>query len=222
MIALYGPDGKVLDAVLFGPQTRDVSQGRFPDGSPNLRFFTNATPRASNFSPTPNTVPSLPQYADRAIDEGTLLRLAFTATDADIPAQTLTYSLEAGSPEGASIDSSSGLFSWRPTVSEASTTYLLTVNVRDDGSPPLSASQTFRVSVLPLLRITDILQVEDRIEIRWAAVPGRHYRVEQKADLMDETWIDLGATLTDSGDTASATVLIESVNQRVYRVVHVD
>lgn len=27
MIALYGPDGKVLDAVLFGPQTRDVSQG---------------------------------------------------------------------------------------------------------------------------------------------------------------------------------------------------
>ena len=105
---------------------------------------------------------------------------------------------------------------------DASTTHLLTVKVRDDGSPPLSASQTFRLSVLPLLRITDILQVGDHIEIRWAAVPGSHYRVEHKADLRDEAWIDLGMTLTASGDTASATVLIESVSQRVYRVVQVD
>ena len=31
-IALFAPDGTLIDGVTFGPQTTDVSQGRFPDG----------------------------------------------------------------------------------------------------------------------------------------------------------------------------------------------
>ena len=55
-IGLFGADGSLVDAVSFGPQTTDKSQGRFPDGAENLFNLTTPTPRAtnvlSNASPT--------------------------------------------------------------------------------------------------------------------------------------------------------------------------
>jgi len=50
-IGLFAPDGTLVDAVTFGPQTSDVSQGRWPDGAP--RPFVRMT------SPTPG-MPNLP------------------------------------------------------------------------------------------------------------------------------------------------------------------
>jgi hypothetical protein len=47
-IGLYGPDGKAVDLVTFGPQTSDISEGRFPDGAANLYFMTASTPGKSN------------------------------------------------------------------------------------------------------------------------------------------------------------------------------
>lgn len=47
-IGLFGPNGALLDSVTFGVQTNNISQGRFPDGNSDLRFFTKATPGASN------------------------------------------------------------------------------------------------------------------------------------------------------------------------------
>ena len=40
---MFAADGQLIDAVVFGPQVTDVSQGRFPDGAANLVTFTNAT-----------------------------------------------------------------------------------------------------------------------------------------------------------------------------------
>jgi len=47
-IALFAPSGAVVDVVSFGTQTNDVSQGRFPDGSGDIVFLEQPTPRASN------------------------------------------------------------------------------------------------------------------------------------------------------------------------------
>lgn len=46
--------------------------------------------------------------------------LSFTASsvDADIPAQTLVYSLDSGSPVGSSIDPNTGVFTWTPTEAQ--------------------------------------------------------------------------------------------------------
>ena len=50
-IGLFAPDGRRVDAVTFGAQTDDVSQGRSADGAPApYVFFTSPTPRASNQS----------------------------------------------------------------------------------------------------------------------------------------------------------------------------
>ncbi|MDH7503422.1 MAG: lamin tail domain-containing protein, partial [Verrucomicrobiota bacterium] len=47
-IVLSAPDGTLVDAVTFGLQTSDVSQGRFPDGAKEFVSMTLPTPRAPN------------------------------------------------------------------------------------------------------------------------------------------------------------------------------
>ena len=53
-----------------------------------------------------------------------------TATDADSPAQLLTFSL-TGAPTGATIDGSTGVFSWTPSEDQGPGTYPFSVNVSD-------------------------------------------------------------------------------------------
>ena len=67
---------------------------------------------------------------DQAIDELTLDTNNATATDSDIPANVLTFSL-VSPPSGASINSASGLFNWRPVVAQANTTNTVQVQVTD-------------------------------------------------------------------------------------------
>ncbi|MCX8156916.1 MAG: lamin tail domain-containing protein, partial [Verrucomicrobiae bacterium] len=44
-LGLFAPDGLTpIDALTFGPQTNDLSQGRYPDGAASLAFFTYPTP----------------------------------------------------------------------------------------------------------------------------------------------------------------------------------
>ena len=42
------------------------------------------------------------------------LSMQLTATDTDVPAQTLTYSITSG-PEGLVVDPSTGMITWTPT-----------------------------------------------------------------------------------------------------------
>jgi hypothetical protein len=59
-IALYAPDGTLIDAVAFGEQTNNVSMGRQPDGSAHLAFFATPTPGTNNpLAPPPSPVASL-------------------------------------------------------------------------------------------------------------------------------------------------------------------
>jgi hypothetical protein len=95
----------------------------------------------------PNNAPLLDFIGDRSVDELSTLVFTATAADPDVPAQTLTFSLEAGAPAGASIDPLSGVFSWTPGEDQGPGVYPLTVIVTDDGIPPLSDAETFTVTV---------------------------------------------------------------------------
>src|SRR4030095_7940514 len=72
--------------------------------------------------------------------------LSFTATasDPDLPPNTLSFSLDPGSPAGATIDVATGVFSWTPS---ASGTFPVTARGTDNGSPPMSDTETFAVTV---------------------------------------------------------------------------
>lgn len=50
-IGLYAPDGRLVDAVVFGQQITDVSQGLFPDGGSGAPvFLTQSSPEAPNIA----------------------------------------------------------------------------------------------------------------------------------------------------------------------------
>jgi VCBS repeat-containing protein len=96
----------------------------------------------------PNRAPVLANLPNQAVDEQALLSFTAAATDADGSAQTLAFSLDSGFPTGAAINSASGLFSWTPTEAQGPGTYPITVRVTDNGSPPLSDTRTFTVTVI--------------------------------------------------------------------------
>jgi PKD repeat protein len=88
-----------------------------------------------------NMAPILDPIGNKGANQGELLTFTATATDADIPAQTLTYSLSGAVPAGASI-TSAGVFTWTPS---AAGDYTFDVVV-SDGS--LTDSETITVSVI--------------------------------------------------------------------------
>jgi hypothetical protein len=51
-IGLFAADGTLIDAVSFLEQTNNVSQGRSPDGGPDVVFLIMPTPRGANAGPT--------------------------------------------------------------------------------------------------------------------------------------------------------------------------
>src|SRR5205823_13273931 len=124
------------------------------DGSPNLSA-TNSFMVVVN---EVNSPPVLPIVADRTIADQALLTVTNTATDPDLPANGLTYNLLsrppgalpsdlANPPQGAKIDTN-GVITWTPTLDQGPSTNIFTVIVTDDGVPPLSATNSFAVTVL--------------------------------------------------------------------------
>jgi hypothetical protein len=142
-IGIFAADGTQIDAVTFGPQTSDVSQGRFPDGAINALAMTIPTPRAANV--LPNSPPTLAPIPNQEITLGQTLTFTASAHDTNVPPQTLLYSLGADAPAGAVINAVTGQCGWTPGNAPATNTF--SVVVTDDGLPPLNATQSVRVIV---------------------------------------------------------------------------
>jgi hypothetical protein len=155
------------------------------------------------------------------INELSTLVTTNTATDPDLPANTLKFSLEPGAPAGASINATNGVFTWTPTEAQGPSTNLITVRVTDDGSPPSSDSRSFTVVVVvaPPPIIESIVTSEGSITIRWRAGAGRSYRVQYTSNLDEPMWSDLGNVVTANGSTATQTDVTTSGTERYYRVV---
>jgi hypothetical protein len=97
-----------------------------------------------------NTPPSIAPAPNQTVNAGVTLLVTNTATDADLPPQTLTFGPANVFPANATVNSSNGVFSWRPLVAQANTTNLIAVEVTDNGSPNLSATNSFTVFVNPI------------------------------------------------------------------------
>ncbi|HWD92020.1 MAG TPA: carbohydrate-binding protein [Verrucomicrobiae bacterium] len=92
-----------------------------------------------------NQSPTLAPIPDQTILAGRTLLITNQASDPDIPAQTLAYSL-LNAPAGARMDSA-GIFSWRPAISQSPSTQTLSVVVADNGVPSMAATQKFAVTI---------------------------------------------------------------------------
>src|SRR5262249_5583882 len=93
-----------------------------------------------------NIAPVLAAIPNQTVNEGSALTLTATATDGDVPADTLTFSL-LSPPAGASIHPSTGVFTWTPTEAQGPGTYTIRVRVTDDEPPSARHPKSFMVKV---------------------------------------------------------------------------
>ena len=121
-----------------------VSNGTFSYTLPGLSVVT--------FVGTANNPPTLAAIANQTINAGVTLLVTNFAGDSDLPAQSLTFTLLTAPTNAALaiLNSTNARVTWRPLVSQASTTNQFTVKVVDNGSASLSATNNFTVTVNPL------------------------------------------------------------------------
>jgi len=96
-----------------------------------------------------NAPPVLAAITSRTVNVGQTVAFTAGATDTDSPPQTLTFALLAGATN-ATLNTNSGAFSFRPLVTQANSTNNFTLKVSDNGTPSMSATQSFFVVVNPL------------------------------------------------------------------------
>ena len=142
---------------------------------------------------TANTAPSLAAILDRTITPGTRLSITNSATDSDVPAQTLTFSL-AAAPTNATLDIISGVLAWRPLIAQAGTTNAFSIGVTDSGSPALSATQTFSVVVSAVTVPTNsgVVHSGGTYQMQISGDVGPDYTIQASTDLV--SWASLYTT----------------------------
>jgi len=108
-----------------------------------------------------NVAPVLPSQTNRAGAYAVTLSVTNTATDADLPANTLIYALETA-PAGAAIDTN-GVITWTPEIGQVNTTNVIETVVTDNGTPALSATNSFSVMVPDIATVPSLPVQTDRI-----------------------------------------------------------
>jgi hypothetical protein len=108
------------------------------------------------FVALPNQPPMLSVPGPQIVDEGSNLNFKVNATDADVPMETVTLSVQ-GMPAGATFDPSigsfvngnpaSGIFSWTAGEGQGPADYLIIFRATDNGSPAFSDVRTVPIHV---------------------------------------------------------------------------
>lgn len=94
-----------------------------------------------------NQPPVLAAIPNQTLLAGATLTLTNSAVDPDVPSQLLAFSL-LNPPTGATLNAADGVLTWRPAIAQSPSTQTVTVTVSDNGIPPLSATQSFGVTVV--------------------------------------------------------------------------
>jgi len=224
----YRIDSGAQPGMTLDPQTGVLSWIPAENQAPEVYFITvkvtddGAPPQSDlkGFTLTVeevNRAPELAPIAGVTNLAGTPIVFTATATDADLPAHGLTFSLLPGAPAEAGIDPNTGAFTWTPTTAGS---YPVTVRVTDNGVPPLFADQSFSVVVKSVLRITHLELVSgDAIAITWQSEPGQSYQVQAKPTVGAAEWTDVGSPIPASGPTLSTTNSLAGQTQQFYRVI---
>ncbi|NCT42567.1 MAG: type I secretion C-terminal target domain-containing protein, partial [Microcystis aeruginosa G11-09] len=135
------PDFETKSSYSIRVRTTDVG---------GLSYEQTFTVKISNI----NEAPILNPIGNKTIKTGNTLSFIVTATDEDIPPNTLTFQLDNNAPLGATINPTTGQFIWTPTTVG---TFSVTIRIQDNGTPVLEDFETISIQVNAVnLRPTDL------------------------------------------------------------------
>jgi hypothetical protein len=205
-----------------GPVTNQITVIVTDNGSPTLKDMKTFTVAVLES----NTPPALPIQTSLTVTGLVTVIVTNTATDTDVPINTLTYSLVTG-PTNAFINGA-GVITWTPTLAQVPSTNLFTTVVTDDNplaanAQHLSATNNFTVTAFaePAVppTITSLTVSNDLVTITWLSVSSHTYRVEYKGDFSDPAWSNLSPDIMATSTETMATNVLNSATQRFYRVL---
>jgi len=188
-----------------------VTDNGQPPQSASSTFSVTVLPRL------PNNPPSLLPVANFVVHAGTSIVFTNYATDPDTD-NFLGFSLADGAPEDAQIDIVTGVFTWMTSDVDANTTNHITIQVTDDGEPPLTDSAPFDVIVLPRPAFLSVRVITNSLSLSWSSIIGVPYGVQYKNSLADPAWQSLGSVVATN---SLSTLLDPSFNdtpQRFYQI----
>ncbi len=107
-----------------------------------------------------NQPPILPDPGLILVNQGETLSILLEGSDADIPAQALTYELVSGAPAGMTLNPSTGRLRWQPSNDLPSSTNQVTLRLRDSATPPATIERTVTVQYRSLNRPPTITPIQ--------------------------------------------------------------
>jgi len=125
----------------------------------------NLTPHQNNNPPVLSVATNL------VVARGQAVSFASTAIDSDVPAHALTFSLDDGSPPGAMINPTNGLFSWTVVNDQPFGPTQFTLRASDAGIPQMSDAQIVSVTVLTNPSIS-LVKSPNSLIVKWPASTG--------------------------------------------------
>lgn len=182
-----------------GPSSFNITIRVTDSGSPVLSDFETISVTVLET----NNAPVLNPIGNKSGAEGALITFTATAVDSDAPAQTLTFTLDAGAPAGASL-TTGGVFTWTPNEAQGPGTYPVTVRVTDNGSPTRSASETIQISVTeinvaPVLAAIGNKSINEGSVLSFTATAGDTDQPAQTLTFTLDPGAPSGASITSGG-----------------------
>lgn len=153
-----------------------------------------------------NDAPVLESIGNKTVNELEELTFTAIATDEDVPADELTFSLALGAPAatGARINPTTGEFWWAPSEEQGPGNYPITIIVNDG---TVSVSETIRVTVnevnqAPVLDPigNHIIDEEETLTFTATANDADRPRQGLRFHLSSDDPLNYGATLSIRGD----------------------
>jgi hypothetical protein len=201
-----------------GPGTNVFETLATDDGVPPMSATNSFTVIVTEV----NAPPVLPIQTTQTVVGMQTLVITNSASDPDVPANLLTYTLLAA-PTNAVIDAL-GIITWTPAANDVPGTYIIETAVSDDGVPSLGSTNSFQVNVVseaasdaPVLKSLEI--VEQTARITWESIAGVTYRVQFLDSLSETNWIDLTPDILAASGVTTYTNFNLNPEQRYYRVM---
>ncbi|MEO7454257.1 MAG: putative Ig domain-containing protein [Fimbriimonadales bacterium] len=158
-----GPPGMSISpsgVITWTPGELDGGTSHIVDVEATVGASTATTSFTVNVIET-NTPPVIDPISDVTIDEGGTAMADANASDSDVPVQGPTFSLASG-PGGASVNPSTGEFSWVTDEADGPGAHQVTIRVRDDGSGLLTDETTFTVFVEEVNQAPTLNPISDK------------------------------------------------------------
>jgi hypothetical protein len=187
--------------------------------------MSRPTPRAFNGIASFNSAPRFPVITNAVANPGQTFGISIRAADPD--GNSVSYSTNAAAELPGAIVGQTGFFRWFIPTNQPLGDYPITIVATDNGTPPLSDTVTFTITLQTISKGGTTVTSGPKIAGVWSAAgqtsftigtePGATYRVWYKDDLSAAAWSQLGPDFVAANPTASITDTFAGA-RRFYRV----